>query len=76
MAAFLALIELPFVGDHTHVCSMSYLTYAGIKNFFFNVSLDKEALSFSLLTFDMGKLGNTGRMPNKCERFLVESGNL
>lgn len=75
MAVFLALIELPFVGDHTHVCSMFYLTCRN-KEFFKNVSLDKEALSFSLLTFDMGKLGNTGRMPNKCERFLVESGNL
>jgi len=46
------------------------------KEFLRNVSLDEEALSFSLLTFNMGKLGNTGRMPNKCERFLVESGNL
>lgn len=54
---------------------MFYLTCRNQK-FLRNVSLDEEALSFSSLTFDMGKLGNTGRMPKKCERFLVESGNL
>lgn len=62
--------------DHTHVCSMFYLKYVGIKNFFFLMSLDKEALSIKVLTFDIEKLGKTKRRPNGCEWFLVESGNL
>jgi hypothetical protein len=38
--------------------------------------LVKKALSFSSLTFDIGKPGNSMRRPNKSEWFLVETGNL
>lgn len=46
------------------------------KEFFLKISLGKEAVSVSSLTFDEGKLGSTVRMPNGCKWFLVEPGNL
>lgn len=52
MTVFYALIELPFVGDHTCVCAILYLMCLG-KDFFFLMSLDKKALSLISLTFDM-----------------------